>query len=118
MVDDPPLLDFANLEELRVNTWVAHTYPSPNAHPLLQTVASPRLRRVVVEVRGRIISGSRWSFLDETLVNLVGRHKAYGIPQLQISSTTDPEEIRQLLPRAAQEVVLEVRFGERLDCLE
>lgn len=73
---------------------------------------------MVVEVRGGIAAGYRWTLLDETLVNLVERHKAYGNPQLQISSVADPEEIRQLLPRAAQGGMLEVRFSERLDYLE
>lgn len=118
MIRAPPLLEFANLEELRVSTWAAAALSSPNAHPLLQTVASPRLRRVIVEVRGRVIAGPRWEFLDDTLASLVERHRAYGNPQIQISSTADPGEIRQLLPRAAQGSVLEVRFSERLDYLE
>lgn len=111
LIDAPPFLEFANLEELHVDTYFPHNRPSPNSHPLLRTVASQRLRRVIVEVRGRITTFSRWESLDGTLAGLVERHNAYGIPQLQISSTADPERIRQLLPRVAREGVLEVRLS-------
>ena len=54
----------------------------------------------------------QWRPLDENLVGLVERHKVHGKLELQISTTTHPARIRRLLPRTAQEGVLEVRFSD------
>ena len=109
----PNLFDFANLEELRIGART-DDYGPQSPHPFLRSITSPRLRRVIVEV-GQF---AQWSSLDENLVNLVERHKVYRTLQLQISTTDDPEEIRRLLRRAAQESVLEVGFSERPDYCE
>ena len=53
--------------------------------------------------------------MDEALVDLVERHKAYGNLVFQISTTADPEKFHRSLPRAVQEGMLEVRFSERPD---
>lgn len=83
--------------------------------PFLGSVVSASLRRVIIEVRGRDMEFVQWTSLDENLVDLVERHKAYGNLVPQISTIVDPEKIRGLLPRAAQEGVLEVRLSERPD---
>lgn len=56
-----------------------------------------------------------WPGLDDHLVGLVERYKAYETFMLQISTTADSEEVRGLLPRMAQEGILEVCFSERPD---
>ena len=112
MINWPTHFDFANLEELRIDARMDDSIPR-SAHPFLQSVTSPCLRRVILEVCGeRGMEGIQWPFLDEGLVNLVEKHKAY---VLQVSTTVDPEKIRGLLPRAAQEGILEVHFSERPD---
>jgi len=68
---------------------------------------------VIVELPGRATPVTHWPFLDEIMVDLVERHKAYGNLTLQISSMADPVDIHRVLPRAAQRGVLEVRFSEK-----
>lgn len=68
---------------------------------------------MIVEVREKEIRHIQWQSLDVNLVDLVERHGAYGNLVPQISTTADPEEIRGLLPRAAEKGILEVRFSER-----
>ena len=115
MINWPTHFDFTNLEELRIDARIDDSIPR-SAHPFLQSVTSPCLRRVILEVYGeRGIEDIRWPFLDEGLVNLVEKHKAYRSPVLQVSTAVDPEKIRGLLPRAAQEGILEVRFSEHPD---
>lgn len=117
LVYSPLLFGFANLEELRISMWAVGGPPPQIVHPLLRSVASPHLRRVIVdvEVYGKATGRIQWPLLDETLVNLVERHRAYGNLALQISTTVNPEKIRALLPRAAEEGGLEVRFSKRPD---
>ena len=108
--------DFANLEELRISLRPDDfVNPQNFPHPPLRSITSPRLQRVIVEVGNKGIDYLRWRSLDEGLVNLVGRHKAHRIIELQISTTVDPEVICGLLPRVAQEGVLRVGFSERPD---
>ena len=109
MTNWTPISDFANLEELRIYVWDADQSLS---HLLLQSVTSPCLRRVLLEVE---IGNILWPFLDEGLVDLVRRHKACRNFALQTSTKADPEEVRSLLPRAAQEGGLEVGFSKRSD---
>ena len=110
----PNLSDFANLEELRIGARAGDN-DSQSPHPFLRSVISPCLQRVIIEVCGKGTRGAQWASLDENLVILVGRHKTHRNLKLKISATTDPEEIRRLLPRAAQEGVLRVGFSERPD---
>jgi hypothetical protein len=109
------LVDFANLEELHVSVWITDNHLIPHAHPVLRSVTSPCLQRVIVELRERGTSLIQWSSLDETLVGLIERHKTYGNLELWISTGTDPERVRQHLPRVAQEGVLEVGPRKRPD---
>ena len=115
MIDWPTLFDFAHLEKLYINAKLDN--PSPqSARPFLWSVASPCLRRVILEARGSITGGAfDWPSIDESLVDLVERHKARGnvTLQIQISTTEDPEKVRELLPRAARESVFEVFYTER-----
>ena len=104
-----------NLEELHVTLWGADIIESRSNYPLFQSVVSPCLRRVIVELLDREIGRVQWPTLDETLVNLVERHEAYGSLALWISIKADPGIIRQSLPRVAQEGVLEVGPCKRPD---
>ena len=114
-IDWPLLVDFTNLEELHVSVWITDNHLINHAHPVLRSVTSPCLQRVIVELRERGISLIQWSSLDETLVNLIKRHKTYGNLELRISTKTDPPRIRQYLPRVTQEGVLEVCPVKRPD---
>jgi hypothetical protein len=67
---------------------------------------------VILEVEA---GNTWWPSLDEDLVNLVRRHKARRNLALQISTKADPEEVRSLLPQAAQEGALEVGVIKRSD---
>lgn len=72
---------------------------------------------MIIEVTGwdAIFGDIQWLPLDWSLVDLIERQEAYGNLVLQISTTTNPERIRELLPQATQKGVLEVRFSERPD---
>lgn len=110
----PDRFDFPNLEELRINALT--DVPGPQStQSFLQSLLTPCLRRVTVEVLEKNVTHVQWSSLDANLVNLVERHRAYGNILLQISTTADPDKILGMLPRAAQEGVMEVRFSERPD---
>lgn len=104
-----PTIDFVNLEELRVGVWAVYDPHSRTLHSLLQSITSPSLRRVIVEVRQIVVAVDGWSLLDEGLANLVERHKAYGDVKLQVSAKVKPEYLRKLLPRLAQKGMLELR---------
>ena len=108
--------DFANLEELRIGIRADDIgHPQSPPHPALRLFTSRRLQRVIIEVGKKGTNSVRWPSLDESLVNLVGRHKTHGIVELHISTTVDPEVVFGLLPRVAQEGVLRVGVTERPD---
>ena len=113
--DWPDHINFVNLEELRVFAPI-EGHPPRRIHTLIRLVTSPCLRRVVIEVNDVYFRDIEWYPLDESLVDLVKRHKAYGNLALQISTAIDPEVIGGLLPRTARRGVLEVRFSKRPDC--
>ena len=73
---------------------------------------------MIVELRQKDIGRVQWSLLDETLINLIERHKACRNLELQISTKTDPQKIRQSLPRVTQEGVLKVGPMKRPDYWE
>lgn len=97
----PLRVNFVSLEELHVTIWAAGNSRT-HANPLLRSVVSPCLRRVILELSQRKIRLIQWPLLDETLVNLVERHRAYENLELQISAKMDLKRIRQSLPRVAQ----------------
>lgn len=105
----PDVFDFVNLEELRIGVRTDHD--GPQNPQFLESITSPCLRRVIVEVTQL----AQWPALDDNLASLVERHKIYRNVKIQISTTGDPEEIRRLLPRTAQGGLLKVRFSERPD---
>ena len=106
--------DFPNLEELRIGVRTDEFAPPQSSpHAPLRSITSPRLQRVIIEVGNKGTDYLRWSALDESLVNLVERHRTHRMVELQISATVDPEVIYGLFPRVAQEGVLRVGVSER-----
>ena len=112
---DWPLVNFANPEELHLRVWITGKQFIQHVHPVLRSVVSPCLQQVAIEVRGRDINLVQWSFLDETLLDLIKRHKAFGSLKLRVSARMDPRRVHQFLPRVTQEGVLEVDHTERPD---
>jgi hypothetical protein len=103
-----PPINFTNLEELRLSIWTIPGFHSVRDHPLLRSVASPRLQRVIFETGGSAPGLN----LDEALVDLVERHKAHGKLSVQISTAEPLEYIRGSLPQLARLGVLEVYNSE------
>ena len=69
-----------NLDELRIYA-PFQNHPLRCIHTLVRLihlVTSPCLRRVVVEVANVTFEDIDWDPMDEALVDLVERHKAYG----------------------------------------
>ena len=110
-IDRPPI-KFVNLEELRLRRWDSHNCTRCDAHPLIQSAASPCLQRVVLEVEGIALWCPR---LDGVLVDLVESQKAHGGLVVQVSTIANPQHIRGWLPRLSQIGALEVRRSERPD---
>jgi hypothetical protein len=66
---------------------------------------------VIVEIRESEVEHVLWSLLDQMLDDLVETHKVHGDLTLQIATRVDQEYITRLLPRIAQQGVLEVCYG-------
>ena len=81
MTNWPSISDFANLEKLHIGL---QGFDQSLSHPLLRSVKSSCLRRVIPGVETGAV---RWSSLDENLAGLVKREEYCRDLVLQISTT-------------------------------